>query len=160
MCLLWFKKIFKTQYRDVTWTLEDTREAKTIFTQYMMIPGTGNRREDEMAMYQRHGMTLHWNVQSNENEYLGDCKTGGGDEAISWIRNVPELTCFCIGTPVHVMAGFWQKGKAFFFDANAGVFEFSNINDFAENVVDLAYIRYLKPDGKKVIGFQKVINGT
>jgi len=106
-------------------------------------------------------MTLHadWD-KGREDLYAGKLLAQGGAGAESWIKKTPELTCFSIGIPGHAMAGFWKKGAAFFFDPNGGVYEYSNINDFAEEVVDAIYENYFKGTDEEYIFFYKVTKGT
>lgn len=165
MCLLWFKRIFQSQYKDVTWTGKaDSDAAKMIFLQYVRtqhLPGSGSGMQKEMEIYEGHGMTLHAvSGESSDNEYYGNIRGPGGEEAREWIKKTPELTCFLISITKHEMAGFWKRGSAFFFDPNCGVYEESNINDFADVLVDYIYERYLKGTDDPTVLFNKVTRGT
>jgi len=163
MCLLRFKRIFQTHYKDVVWKQrEDVQAAKTIFLQYMMTQRQdGGALKKAMDLYENHGMKLHADRgESSGNRYAGKLLERGGAGAEDWIKNTPELTCFSIGIPGHAMAGFWKKGAAFFFDPNDGVYELSNINDFAEEVVYSIYETYFKGTDDEYIFFYKVTKGA
>ena len=160
MCLLWIKRIFQTQYKDVSWERSNAEAAKSIFLQYMMTQRSGSSLDKEMELYQNHGMKMYAGKNDDANhKFSGNIKESS-EKAEAWIKKTPELTCFSIGVTGHAMAGFWQKGAGFFFDPNEGVFELSSINDFAVEVVDSIYQNYIANTDSKYLFLYKIEKGV
>ncbi len=162
MCLVWFKKIFQSQYKDVSWDMkEDIRTAKQLQLQYMMRQRGVLAMERKMEMFANNGMTFHGGVnETKENDYFGNFLEQNGAVAEKWIKTVPELTCFAFGLPAHATGGFSLKEAAFYFDPNLGVYELNNINDFAVELLDSIYENYFKDTDGKYIGMYKVHKGV
>lgn len=129
MTVLWLKGILLEGHVEYTAT---TQQATVLFGMYSVL---GNRRvkgarvgKEDMWAARHRAFAIHGlKMKDGQGEHF----FGDVEEAFEWIRAHASKKAFSIRVPGHAIAAYINRGKAYYFDPNWGVYRYASVSDFS-----------------------------